>query len=142
MPGHINVLRYLTVLVSGMLFGAGLVLSQMINPTKVIGFLDITGGWDPTLLMVMAGALAVTIPGYRLILKRTSPLFEQKFNLPVKTALDARLVAGAMLFGTGWGMAGLCPGPALTALVSGEFSIFIFTAAMITGFLLHKIFLE
>jgi uncharacterized protein len=100
-------------LVTGLLFGAGLTISQMINPAKVLNFLDLggiaTGSWDPSLAFVMAGALAVTAVGYRLAWRRARPLFAQAFQLPTRKDLDARLVTGSILFGIGWGLAGICP---------------------------------
>jgi uncharacterized membrane protein YedE/YeeE len=125
--------QLLAALAAGILFGLGLVVSQMVNPAKIVGFLDVTGKWDPTLLFVMGGALAVTIPGFRLILKRPHPLFAGGFLLPTKRDLDPRLIAGAALFGVGWGLAGFCPGPAVTALVTLALPVFIFFAAMLAG---------
>ena len=103
----------------GTLFGFGLAVSEMINPARVIGFLDVTGHWDATLLFVMGGALAVTVPGFPLILRRARPLLAEFFALPTKTKLDGSLIVGALIFGVGWGIAGFCPGPALAALASG-----------------------
>jgi uncharacterized membrane protein YedE/YeeE len=142
MDNKVNFLALGTVFASGLLFGLGLVVSQMINPAKVIGFLDLAGDWDPSLALVMATALAVTIPFFRLILKRKSPLFEANFSLPDKTDLDLRLISGAVLFGIGWGLAGLCPGPALVGLTSLDSSVLIFVAAMLGGMLLHYFLLE
>lgn len=137
MDNRVNFLALGTVFASGLLFGLGLVVSQMINPAKVIGFLDLAGDWDPSLALVMATAVAVTIPFFSLILKRERPLFEAKFSLPEKTDLDLRLVSGAALFGIGWGLAGLCPGPALVGVTSLNSSVLIFVAAMSLGMLLH-----
>jgi uncharacterized membrane protein YedE/YeeE len=117
----------------GVLFGLGLSISEMINPSRVIGFLDVTGLWDPTLVLVMAGALAVTGTMFPLILRRPVSLFGQKLVLPVQTKLDLPLVLGAAIFGIGWGLGGLCPGPALAGLASGSLEIVLFVAAMITG---------
>ena len=125
--------QLLAALAAGIVFGLGLVVSQMVNPAKIVGFLDVTGKWDPTLLFVMGGALAVTIPGFRWILKRPHPLFAGGFSLPTKADLDPRLIAGAALFGVGWGLAGLCPGPAVTALVTLATPIFVFFVAMLAG---------
>jgi len=125
--------QLLAALAAGIVFGLGLAVSQMVNPAKVVGFLDVAGDWDPTLLLVMGGALAVTIPGFRLILKRPHPLFAGAFSVPTKRDLDRRLIAGAALFGVGWGLAGFCPGPAITALVTLALPIFIFFAAMLAG---------
>ena len=110
---------------AGLLFGIGLWLSGMANPRKVLDFLDITGNWDPSLLLVMAGAVAVTAIAFRPLLKRRPMEF--------KTALDAPLVIGAALFGIGWGIGGYCPGPALTALSTLSAEVLIFVAAMVAG---------
>jgi uncharacterized membrane protein YedE/YeeE len=120
-------------LAAGVLFGLGLAVSQMVNPAKVIGFLDVAGKWDPTLLFVMGGALAVTVPAFRWVVKRPYPLFAAGFALPTRKDLDARLIAGAALFGVGWGLAGLCPGPAVTALVTLALPIAVFFVAMLAG---------
>ena len=131
-------LRMLVSLFSGALFGLGLTISGMVNPQKVIGFLDVAGNWDPTLAVVMGGALLVAIPGLRLIFKRSRPVLEDEFEVPTKKELDAKLLGGSALFGVGWGLSGLCPGPAMTALVSGLAPVFAFVAAMIAGMALYK----
>jgi len=117
----------------GTLFGFGLAVSEMIDPARVIGFLDVTGRWDPTLLFVMGGALAVTLPGFPLILRRARPLLAEFFALPTKSKLDGSLIVGAIIFGIGWGIAGFCPGPALAALASGSPAVALFVVAMIAG---------
>lgn len=133
-------LRMLTYLIGGTLFGLGLTISEMVNPQKVIGFLDVAGEWDPTLAFVMGGALLVAVPAFRFILKeRTKPVLEDDFELPTKKAVDGRLVGGSALFGVGWGLAGFCPGPAVTALASGLTPVFAFVAAMIAGMVLYKL---
>ncbi|HEY5701686.1 MAG TPA: DUF6691 family protein, partial [Gammaproteobacteria bacterium] len=119
-------IRLALSLVAGVMFGIGLVISGMSNPAKVIGFLDVTGAWDPTLLLVMGGALAVTIPGFRLLKRRTRPLLADAFQWPARTGLDVRLIGGASLFGVGWGIAGFCPGPAITALSTGRVDVMLF----------------
>ena len=124
-------------LASGTLFGLGLAVSGMVNPAKVLAFLDVAGAWDPTLAFVMGGALAVTTPAFRYVLSRGQPWFAPGFALPTRTDLDPKLVLGAALFGIGWGLAGLCPGPAVTGLVTGKASLYAFVAAMIAGFVLH-----
>jgi len=111
--------RSLIALLSGLIFGIGLVLSQMVNPAKVIAFLDVFGQWDPSLAFVMGGALLVTAVGYRFVTVRERPGFDQQFHIPSNRTIDARLAAGSVLFGIGWGLVGLCPGPALAALVVG-----------------------
>ena len=130
------------VFLSGLLFGLGLTVSGMINPAKVIGFLDLAGDWDPSLALVMATALLVSLPGFRLILKREQPLFAAKFFLPEKSDIDSPLVGGAALFGIGWGLAGFCPGPALAAAASLNSSVLLFLAAMVGGMLLHHFALK
>lgn len=131
-------LRISVALLSGALFALGLAISGMVDPAKIIGFLDIAGDWDPTLAFVMGGALLVTIPAFRLILKRSRPVLADNFSLPTKKDLDTRLLGGAVLFGIGWGLSGFCPGPAVTALASGLSPVFAFVAAMITGMALYK----
>jgi uncharacterized membrane protein YedE/YeeE len=122
----------------GLLFGAGLVVSQMSNPAKVIGFLDITGNWDPSLALVMAGAVGVFAMCYRLALRRHQPIFDQRYFVPEKTALDRPLVVGALIFGTGWGLGGFCPGPAVVGSAFGDPRVWAFVAAMIAGILLAR----
>jgi uncharacterized protein len=111
---------------AGLLFGIGLWLSGMANPQKVLDFLDVAGNWDPSLLLVMGGAVAVTAATFRPIIRRK----ELKFD---KTALDMPLIIGALLFGIGWGIGGYCPGPALTALANLSTEVFVFVAAMVAG---------
>jgi uncharacterized membrane protein YedE/YeeE len=131
-------LRMLVALFSGTLFGLGLAISGMVDPAKVIGFLDIAGDWDPTLAFVMGGALLVTIPAFSLILNRLRPVLTDDFELPTKKDVDTRLLGGAALFGVGWGLSGFCPGPAVTALASGLAPVFAFVAAMVAGMALYK----
>lgn len=128
-----------SVFLSGLLFGAGVTLSGMVNPAKVVNFLDVTGTFDPTLLFVMAGGLAVTFIGYRLLFHRGKPFLAATFNLPVMQHIDAPLLGGATLFGIGWGMAGFCPGPALASLVFGHSQSFLFVAAMAAGMIAAKL---
>lgn len=123
----------LIALLSGTLFGFGLAWSGMTNPGRVAAFLDVTGAWDATLLLVMASALAVTTLAFRFILRRPSPLFAVRFRLPTRTRIDVPLLAGASAFGVGWGLGGLCPGPALAGLVSGAPLLALFVTAMIAG---------
>ena len=125
--------RDIAALLTGTLFGLGLSVSQMVNPAKVLNFLDIAGNWDPTLALVMAGAVLVTLPAFHWLLKRPVPLFDKQFHLPSRSDIDNRLVLGAALFGVGWGIAGLCPGPAITGLVTGQLSIVGFVLAMLAG---------
>lgn len=130
-------LQVICALLSGVLFGLGLTVSGMANPAKVLAFLDVAGVWDPTLAFVMLGALAVTTPAFRFVLRRRKPWLAPDFTVPTRTDFDRRLLAGAALFGIGWGLSGLCPGPALTGLVAGKAPIYAFVAAMIAGFLIH-----
>ena len=123
----------------GLIFGLGLLISGMTQPQKVIGFLDVLGRWDPTLAFVMAGALAVTTAGYALARRRLAPIFAPQHLWPVRTDIDARLVSGAVLFGIGWGLAGLCPGPALTNLAGLTPQIAVFVAAMAAGMILQDL---
>lgn len=123
---------------AGLLFAAGLAVGGMTDPQKVLGFLDVTGDWDPSLAFVMGGALAVYYPVQRIILKRPRPLIAGSFRIPKGTRIDGSLIGGAVLFGIGWGIAGYCPGPALvSAVVSWDAAIFV--AAMIGGMLLHRV---
>ena len=119
----------------GLVFGVGIALSGMMNPAKVLNFFDIAGTWDPSLILVMGGALAVTAIGYRLVFGRDRPLIDDHFHLPKASAIDARLVGGSALFGVGWGIAGFCPGGALPAIGTGRPEVFIFIAALLAGIL-------
>jgi hypothetical protein len=125
-------------LLAGTLFGIGLTLSEMVEPRRVVGFLDVAGAWDPTLAFVMGGALAVTVPLFPLILRRPRPLWNERFHLPAAQQVDRRLVTGAALFGVGWGLAGLCPGPVLAALVLAAHEVWIFVAALAAGAALQR----
>ena len=126
----------LFALLAGVIFGAGLMISDMVNPARVLNFLDVAGSWDATLIFVMAGGLAVTTLGYRLTFRRGAPLFGDKFNLPTLQQIDVPLVGGAALFGIGWGLAGMCPGPALVDLAALEPKAWLFVAAMLAGMIL------
>lgn len=114
----------------GLLFAAGLAVSGMTQPTKVLGFLNLRGAWDPTLVLVLIGAIVVTAVSFPFVLRRTRPLLEPSFALPQLTQIDARLVSGAAIFGVGWGISGLCPGPALVALAKLNSGTLAFFAAM------------
>ena len=131
-------LKMLVNLFAGALFGLGLAVSGMVDPQKVIGFLDVAGDWDPTLAFVMGGALLVTILAFRLIFKRPRPVLVDEFELPTKKGLDTRLLGGSALFGVGWGLSGFCPGPAVTALATGLTPVFAFVVAMIAGMAIYK----
>lgn len=130
--------QLLAALASGLVFGAGLALSGMTNPAKVRSFLDVAGGWDPTLAFVMGGALAVNALAYALTMRRAKPLFADSFALPTRAELDARLLGGAALFGVGWALVGLCPGPALASLARADVHALGFVAAMVVGMLAQR----
>lgn len=123
----------LTSLLAGLVFGIGLILSGMANPAKVIGFLDLAGRWDPSLALVMAGAIGVGLPAFAVARRRAASLLGLPMRLPTSRNVDRRLVAGSILFGIGWGIAGFCPGPALTALGMGQVKAAIFVVAMLAG---------
>ena len=126
-------------LLCGLVFGTGLLISGMVQPTKVLAFLDIFGAWDPSLAVVMIAALTVSIPGFMLAKRRTRPLLAAKSLWPTKTHIDQPLIIGAVLFGIGWGLVGLCPGPALENLATLSPRIIVFVAAMAGGMLLQDI---
>ncbi len=125
----------LSSLAAGSLFGAGLTISQMVNPNKVASFLDVAGDWDPSLALVMGSALGVTAVLYRFALRRSAPLFEAEFHLPKTSTIDGKLLFGSALFGIGWGLGGLCPGPALAGLSYGLRDSLIFVGSMAAGML-------
>ena len=133
---------HLSALLCGTLFGMGLSLAQMVNPDKVITFLDITGNWDPSLLFVMAGALPVAWLSYRMILKRRSPLLASNFQVTQKLSVDKALVLGAALFGIGWGMTGYCPGPAVTGLGFFSLESVIMVTSILSGFVAYNMIFE
>ena len=120
----------------GLIFGLGLLVSGMANPQKVLGFLDLAGPWDPSLALVMGGAIAVGVVGFAIARKRQRSLLDEPMQLPSRTDIDAPLVLGSALFGIGWGLAGYCPGPALTGITAGMPSAIIFSAAMLAGMVL------
>ena len=126
----------------GLLFGAGLALSGMIDPARVLGFLDIAGSWDPTLVFVLAAALFPSALAYALARRMQRPLMAKAFCIPQNRAIEARLLAGAALFGIGWGLVGLCPGPAIAGLVLGYWQSWVFVGAMIGGMWLHRIYAD
>lgn len=129
----------LSAFVIGLIFAVGLGLGGMTQPSKVIGFLDILGEWDPSLLFVMVGALLTHSILYRLIRKRSSPIFAKNFLIPTRIKIDRDLILGAVLFGAGWGLAGFCPAPAITSLPSLQTSTFIFVTSMFVGMALFKV---
>lgn len=123
----------IVVAVSGILFAIGLALGGMTRPSKVIGFLDVTGAWDASLAFVMAGALVVFAIGYARIERWSEPLFDHVFRVPDKTRIDWKLIVGAMMFGAGWGLSGFCPGPALLSLVSLDVRALVFVGSMLAA---------
>ncbi len=129
----------LAALAAGLLFGLGLAISQMINPQKVLNFLDVSGRWDPSLVFVMAAGVAVTLIAFRFVLRADAPLFHPQFHLPTRTDIDGSLVGGAALFGIGWGLAGYCPGPAIAALALGRLEPVIFIVALLIGSELRRL---
>ncbi len=129
----------LVALVSGILFGFGLTLSQMTNPVKVINFLDIAGNWDPSLIFVMAGALAVTTLCFNKILKRPTPLFDKAFYMSSKSVIDFPLLMGSAIFGIGWGISGYCPGPSVAGLGLGSKESVVMLISLFLGFFAHRL---
>jgi len=126
-------LSNISALASGLLFGLGLVISGMVNPAKVKNFLDLAGNWDPSLLFVMGGAIVVTLPGYRLLSKSKEPRFSNKFHWPTKQDIDMPLIRGAVMFGVGWALSGLCPGPAIASLPTFNIGLLMFFVMLIVG---------
>lgn len=123
---------------AGLVFGLGLIVSGMVEPAKVQGFLDLAGAWDPSLALVMAGAIAVGLPAFALAARRRESFLGLQMQLPRGTQIDRRLVGGSLLFGIGWGLAGLCPGPALVVAGSGDLKALGFVAAMLLGMALFE----
>lgn len=130
----------IVALISGIIFGVGLTLSQMTNPDKVLNFLDISGNWDPSLILVMAGALAVTLLCFRRILKRPMPLFDKQFYLSNKSVIDKPLLIGAAIFGVGWGISGYCPGPSIAGLGLGTSEAVVMIVSIYLGFMAHRFY--
>lgn len=126
-------------LLAGLLFGLGLAVSGMTHPSKVLDFLDIAGRWDPSLVFVLGGAVGVTVLVFRLILRRKVPLFADKFHLSQAQAIDRPLVAGAIVFGIGWGISGYCPGPAISLLAAPNWETWVFLPFMLLGALMQRV---
>lgn len=133
--------RYVVVFLTGVLFAVGLGIAGMTQPAKVVDFLDFTGHWDASLALVMGGAVAVHLITYRLIRRRNSPLLASVFSVPTSRRIDWRLVAGSAVFGVGWGLAGYCPGPALTSIATGG-RVLVLVAGMLAGMGLHEVWLR
>ncbi len=131
-------MRKLTSFAAGLLFGLGLLLSGMANPAKVIGFLDVAGAWDPSLALVMVGAIATALVPFTWAKRRERSLLDAPMRLPSKRDLDGRLIGGSLVFGIGWGVAGICPGPAIAVLLSGHWQVVLFVLAMLGGMLLFS----
>lgn len=131
-------MRKLTALIAGLIFGLGLYLSGMTNPAKVLAFLDLAGDWDPSLALVMAGALAVSSVAFYFARRRQVSLLGAPLQIPTNRKIDRRLVLGSLLFGMGWAIAGLCPGPALALLLTGHWQVVVFTLAMLLGMLIFE----
>lgn len=127
-------------LLAGLLFGGGLALSDMVNPARVLGFLDITGKWDLTLALVMGGAVIASALGYFFSRHLRAPVFGSTFFIPENRLLDRQLIFGAALFGIGWGLVGYCPGPAIASLIYGMWQPWLFVAAMAVGMILHRLY--
>ncbi|MHB1947812.1 MAG: DUF6691 family protein [Gammaproteobacteria bacterium] len=133
-------MKHIISFICGLLFGCGLTISNMINPSKIQNFLDVTGNWDPSLAFVMFSALVVTWIGYKFVLRKQRPEFTEKFFLPTKKSIDKSLILGSILFGIGWGLAGYCPGPAVTALGLGIMDAVYFVIGMILSLFIYSIF--
>ena len=131
-------LQIIASLIAGTLMGAGLMISGMMNPKKVLSFLDIFGNWDPTLIFVMGGAIFSALPGFWLSRRLTKPLLANNFQLPDKKKFDRRLVGGAGIFGVGWGLVGLCPGPAISAITTGSTQVIVFVISMTFGMAFYR----
>jgi len=131
-------MQRITEFVAGLLFGLGLLLSGMSDPGKVLGFLDLLGAWDPSLALVMAGAILVGMLAFTVAKKRTMNFLGGALHLPTANQIDRRLVIGALLFGAGWGLAGFCPGPSLVSMFSGQPKAAVFVLAMVIGMLLYE----
>lgn len=135
------VLRILTALVAGILFGLGLAISGLLNPAKVKAFLDVAGAWDPSLIFVLGAGVIVAFIGYRIAFATSRPLFDVQRHLPAKTRIDRPLIVGSAIFGVGWGLSGFCPGPAIASLSLGLLPAVIFAVAMFVGMVAHDRFL-
>jgi len=133
-------MHILSALIVGLVFGIGLIVSGMTDPSKVLGFLDLAGNWDPSLAFVMGGAILVGLLAFRVAGRRERSLLGEAMRLPTATRIDRRLVLGSLAFGAGWGLAGYCPGPALASLASGGAKPLVFTAAMVAGMGVFELF--
>ena len=132
-------IRLFVAVLCGLLFGAGMIVSDMVNPERVLAFLDVTGAWDPSLAFVMGGALIPSSIAYLIRRRMDAPVVADTFHVPESRSIDLPLVGGAVLFGLGWGLVGLCPGPALAALTTGAWQAFVFAGALLTGMALFRL---
>ena len=132
-------MRNLVTVFTGLIFGIGLIMSGMTNPAKVQNFLDLFGSWDPSLALVMGGAILITMPGFWLVQKRQTPFFEDAFLIPQKTNLDFYLLTGSAIFGIGWGLGGFCPGPVVVSISNGSVGTILFVITMLIGMVLAKL---
>ena len=132
-------MRSLVTVFTGLIFGIGLIMSGMTNPAKVQNFLDLFGTWDPSLALVMGGAILITMPGFWLVQKRQTPFFEDAFLIPQKTNLDFYLLTGSAIFGIGWGLGGFCPGPVVVSISNGSVGTILFVITMLIGMVLAKL---
>ncbi|MFN3629129.1 MAG: DUF6691 family protein [Casimicrobiaceae bacterium] len=130
-------MAFIISLLAGLVFGVGLIASGMTNPMKVKGFLDLFGAWDPSLALVMGGAIAVGVVGFMFAKGRKTSFSGESMQLPTNTTIDGRLILGGVLFGAGWGIAGLCPGPAVAVAATGSVPVIIFTVTMLAGMVIH-----
>ncbi len=133
-------MQIITAFVTGLIFGLGLILSGMTNPAKVIGFLDILGNWDPSLVLVMLGAITVTATSFHLTKNRQQSFFGQQIKLPKSSNVDHKLIIGSMMFGVGWGLAGYCPGPSLASVLHGGYQPLVFVISMLIGMGIFEVF--
>ena len=138
MRWNTSILGAVSSLLTGVVFGVGLALAQMTDPTKVLGFLDVAGAWDASLLFVLGGAVLLSVATFRWVLKKPSPVFDARFHLPTSTVIDARLLSGSAIFGIGWGIAGYCPGPAVASLGLGNPEALWLTPSLLAGLALQR----
>lgn len=131
--------QILAGLIVGLIFGAGLALSDMINPARVLAFLDVAGEWDPTLAFVMGGAIIPSAIAYAIVRRMQRPLLAEEFRIPKNRVVEPQLLAGVSLFGVGWGLVGLCPGPAIAGLAFGKWQLWLFVTAMLAGMFIHRL---
>ncbi len=132
-------IKNISALIAGLIFGLGLMISGMTNPAKVIGFLDLFGQWDPSLMFVMVGAIGVSFFAFRKAMRLSASLLKEEIKLPTAQQIDLPLILGSVIFGIGWGLVGLCPGPAIASLAVGGFDIVLFVIAMLIGMEIHRL---